>query len=810
MTPWRSSPCCPAAASPACPEDEATLRDRLEVSGHSFSGAVAPLEAWYTLMLEDADTGRVEGVAGVKAAVGLRRPFFSFRVVTLTQFSSAIRTRFDHTALVLVNECSGWSEVGSLFLRPERRSGGAGRLLAQARYVLMAAEPQHFAEQVLAELRGWFDEDGSCPFWETVGCKFFRLPFDQADMASASTDGQFILDLAPRHPIYVELLPEAARTSVGRVHREGEPARVMLEREGFRYASLVDIFDAGPTVSARRDEIATVRNSHRRRARIVDAVDGPAHARLVRQPQGFPRRPHRRDHGPRGGGGGPRSRRHLARRRRRPDPDRPMSADLYIGGRWRSGQGPELVSTDPATGSPLWRGATADGADVFDAVASALAAFRPWADAPLDERIAAVRRYKAVLEARTPEFAADISRETGKPLWETRAELGSMIAKVEVSITAQAERAGGREAATGFGRAVLRHRPHGVMAVLGPFNFPGHLPNGHIVPALLAGDTVVFKPSEETPLAGRRMAEAFDAAGLPPGVFNLVQGGRETGAALLAQPIDGLLFTGSARAGAQFRRAFADRVEVILALELGGNNPLIVWDDSDAEAAAAIAVQSAYVTTGQRCSCARRLILPRGAAGDRVVEAIAALAPRLAIGPWDGASEPFMGPLISARAAAGARAEVRRLVAAGARTILPFGWPEGLGDAFVTPALLDVTGVAAPDEEIFAPVLQVIRVDDFEHAIAVANTTRYGLAAGLVSDDEARWRLFLDRVRAGVVNRNRPTTGAAGNMPFGGLGASGDHRPSAYYAADYCAYPVASFEADKALDTTAEIKGLRA
>ena len=486
-----------------------------------------------------------------------------------------------------------------------------------------------------------------------------------------------------------------------------------------------------------------------------------------------------------------------------------MSGDLYIGGRWRDGRGPELVSTDPATGHPVWRGATAAGTDVFEAVAAALKAFRPWADAPLDDRIAAVRRYKAVLEARAPEYAADLSRETGKPLWETRAELGSMIAKVEVSIAAQAERAGSREAATGFGRAVLRHRPHGVMAVLGPFNFPGHLPNGHIVPALLAGDTVVFKPSEETPLAGRRMAEAFEAAGLPPGVFNLVQGGRETGADLLKQPIDGLLFTGSARAGAHFRRAFLDRVEVILALELGGNNPLIVWDDAEPQAAAAIAVQSAYVTTGQRCSCARRLILPRGAAGDRVVEAIAALAERLAIGAWDADEEPFMGPLISARAVAGARDEVERLVHNGARPLLPFRQPDGLGEAFVTPALLDVTGIASPDEEIFAPVLQVTRADDFDHAISAANATRYGLSAGLVSDDDALWRRFLDRSRAGVVNRNRPTTGAAGNMPFGGLGASGDHRPSAYYAADYCAYPVASFEAERAEDTTAEIRGLK-
>ncbi len=257
------------------PEDEATLRDRLGMSADGFSGAVAPLEAWYTLVLEDAGTGRVEGVAGVKAAVGLKRPFFSFRVVTLAQFSSATKTRFDHSALVLVNECSGWTEVGSLFLRPERRSGGAGRLLAQSRYMLIAAEPERFSDMVLAELRGWFDEDGTCPFWETVGCRFFRLPFDRADLMSASTDGQFILDLAPRHPIYLELLPDHVRESVGRVHRDGEAARAMLAREGFRPQNLVDIFDAGPTVACRRDDIITVKGSRVRRARVVEAVEGP-------------------------------------------------------------------------------------------------------------------------------------------------------------------------------------------------------------------------------------------------------------------------------------------------------------------------------------------------------------------------------------------------------------------------------------------------------------------------------------------------------------------------------------------------------
>ncbi|MBI1684397.1 arginine N-succinyltransferase [Caulobacter hibisci] len=256
------------------PEDEPTLRERLALSEASFQAGVAPPEAWYTLMLEDLETGVIDGVAGVKASVGLKRPFFSFRVVTLAQSSPVLEMRFDHKALVLVNECAGWSEVGSLFLRPEKRKGGAGRLLAQSRYMLIGIEPQRFAEMVLAELRGWFDDDGSCPFWEHAASKFFRLEFDQADLMSASTNGQFILDLAPRHPIYTELLAPAARDVIGKVHRDGEAARAMLEREGFRYQGLVDLFDAGPTVAAPRDDIRTVRDARRLRVKIGEDAFG--------------------------------------------------------------------------------------------------------------------------------------------------------------------------------------------------------------------------------------------------------------------------------------------------------------------------------------------------------------------------------------------------------------------------------------------------------------------------------------------------------------------------------------------------------
>ncbi|WP_374275295.1 succinylglutamate-semialdehyde dehydrogenase [Brevundimonas sp.] len=469
----------------------------------------------------------------------------------------------------------------------------------------------------------------------------------------------------------------------------------------------------------------------------------------------------------------------------------------------------QLISTNPATGDTVWDGPEATAAEVAAAVERGRAAFPDWADRPRQDRIDAVKRYQAALKARAPEIAAAISRETGKAPWETTAELGAMQGKVDISIRAYDERTGERTADTAFGRATLRHRPHGVAAVLGPFNFPGHLPNGHIVPALLAGDTVVFKPSEEAPLTGQLMAECLAEADLPEGVFNLVQGGRDTGAALLDQPIDALMFTGSGAAGAHFRKKFADDPRIILALELGGNNPLVVWDAADAEAVAGIIVQSAFVTTGQRCSCARRLILPFGQRGNDVLEAVIALIDRLRFAPYDSDPEPYAGPLISVRAADQALAAAQHRIDRGALPIVAPRRIDGLSDAFVSPAIIQTTDVLVEDEEIFAPFLMVSRAHSFDEAINEANATRYGLSAGLVSDDPKNWDRFIRRIRAGVVNFNRPTTGAAGDMPFGGLGASGNHRPSAYYAADYCAYPVASFEADAVKSIEGEIKGLR-
>ncbi|WP_291842303.1 succinylglutamate-semialdehyde dehydrogenase [Maricaulis sp.] len=465
----------------------------------------------------------------------------------------------------------------------------------------------------------------------------------------------------------------------------------------------------------------------------------------------------------------------------------------FINGEWRDGTGAKLVSHNPADDSQVWSGRTASPAEVDHAFAAARSAFPSWGRRPLAERIAIAERFKAVLEDRKAEIADLISRETGKPRWEGLAEAGAMIGKIDISVKANAERASGHQTEMPFGYARLAHKPLGVMFVLGPYNFPGHLPNGHIVPALIAGNTIVFKPSEITPGVAEAMVKAWESAGLPAGVLNLVQGARETGAAALENgELDGVLFTGSWGTGKFIHEKFAGRTGIQLALEMGGNNPLVVWGAEDAEAAARIAVQSAYVTAGQRCSCARRLILPEGEFGEAVIAEIIRIAGALSIGRWDDEVEPFIGPLVSARAAQGVLDAQADLIRRGARPILEVSRVPGLGDAFLRPGLLDVTGVDVPDEEVFGPLLQVTRVASFEAAIAAANNTAYGLSSGLVSDDEDLWDRFWVESRAGIVNWNRPTCGAASNMPFGGPGQSGNLRPSAYYAADYCAYPVAT------------------
>ena len=472
----------------------------------------------------------------------------------------------------------------------------------------------------------------------------------------------------------------------------------------------------------------------------------------------------------------------------------------FINGEWREGRGAAFASINPSNGVKIFETAAATRENVNEAASAAHAAFDRWAMTPLEERVKILERFRDIVQRDQEGLARIISEDTGKPFWETKTEAAAVAGKVDISLHAYRERTGEKKTQVGASSAVLRHKPHGVMAVLGPFNFPAHLPNGHIVPELLAGNTVVFKPSELAPAPGAFLARAFEEAGLPKGVLNLVHGARETGEALLEiEGLAGVLFTGGYKTGLAIHRKFADRLDVIVALELGGNNPLIWWDTDDVEAAAWTVIQSAFLTSGQRCTCARRLIVPEGVSGDKFIDALAKLRDRLLVDEPFADPQPFMGPVISAKAAEGLERAFDYRAEQGGEVIRALSVQDE-GSAFVSPGIIDLTRARAiPDEEHFGPMLAVYRAKDFDAAIDRANATGFGLSAGLLSDDPKKWETFLALSRAGIVNWNRQTTGASSAAPFGGVGNSGNHRPAAYYAADYCAYPVASMEGDKLL-----------
>ncbi|RYF00272.1 MAG: succinylglutamate-semialdehyde dehydrogenase [Oxalobacteraceae bacterium] len=480
----------------------------------------------------------------------------------------------------------------------------------------------------------------------------------------------------------------------------------------------------------------------------------------------------------------------------------------YINGEWTEGRGPELVTVDPSTGVRTWTSNASTSEDVARAVQAAHDAFEDWALRPLQERIAICQRFRDLLKEHNEDLAAIIAQEVGKPLWEARTEVTTMANKVDISVQSHAARTGETTSKVADGDAVLRHRPHGVFAVFGPYNFPGHLPNGHIVPALIAGNTLVFKPSEYAPRTAMRVVALWIEAGLPQGVLNLVNGGRDTGIALGQADVDGVLFTGSSQTGAALHRQFGGQPGKMLALEMGGNNPLVVWDlpanDKDVDAAVHHTVMSAFISAGQRCTCARRLVVQDTPAGQAFIARLVEVAGKLAVGPSNADPQPFMGPVVSSAVAARLVDAQSMMEQKGGKVLLRMRQPDP--DAgFVTAGIVDVTDAQGiPDEEWFGPLLQVIRVGDFDAAIRAANATQFGLAAALLSPSEDLWKRFAVKARAGVVNWNRPTTGAASSAPFGGVGKSGNHRPSAYYAADYCAYPVASIE-NAALEMPAKL-----
>ena len=473
-------------------------------------------------------------------------------------------------------------------------------------------------------------------------------------------------------------------------------------------------------------------------------------------------------------------------------------AEQFINGQWVHGDGAQFNSLDPAKNVQIWQGNAATVQQVEQAVESARQAQYHWAGLSFEQRVDVVKKFAGLLSDNKEAMALSIAQETGKALWEARTEVAAMVGKIDISVRAYQERTGNKENPMPQGRAFIRHKPHGVVAVFGPYNFPGHLPNGHIVPALLAGNAVLFKPSELTPKVAEDTVKLWQQAGIPAGVLSLLQGEVDTGKAIAGHDgIDGIFFTGSSRTGHYLHQQFAGRPDKILALEMGGNNPLLVQDVSNIDAAVHDIVQSAFISAGQRCTCARKLYLPVGEKGDAILTRLLEVSRNIKVGVYDAQEQPFMGSMISVAAANAMLSVQQQLVSLGGKVLLEMQQPNP-ETAMVTPGIIECTAVKDfPDDEHFGPLLKVFRFSDFDQAIDSANSTKFGLSAGLLSDSAELYQHFFRRIRAGIVNWNRPITGASSAAPFGGIGASGNHRASAYYAADYCAYPVASVELEQ-------------
>jgi succinylglutamic semialdehyde dehydrogenase len=462
----------------------------------------------------------------------------------------------------------------------------------------------------------------------------------------------------------------------------------------------------------------------------------------------------------------------------------------FIGGAWqKAGEASgRLVSKNPAKLAEIvWEDDVSVRA-VDQAVMAANGAFKAWRKTPLDERAALLLRFKAEIDKAAGALAQAIAQEAGKALWEAKTEIAALKGKIDITLSdARPEIERKRLDAT----SLITHHPHGVMAVLGPFNFPLSLSHGHIVPALLSGNTVVLKPSELTPAVAQLYAELLQAAGVPSGVFNLVQGGGDVGGALAQhRDVRGVLFTGSYEVGRAITLANIDQPQKILALEMGGKNASVVFADSSEPLARFETIFSAFVTTGQRCTATSRLIVVDDGQGffDRYTQAFVATASKLVVGDPFG-TLTFMGPLVAEKSVLKFEHATKALDAAG-KTLLA----SKRDGNFVTPHVVLAEDARAPAfaEEIFGPSVAIYRARDEEHAIQLMNDTPFGLALSVFTADEQRFERCLSESRAGIVNWNKGTVGATGKLPFGGVGKSGNYRPAGNYSVRYCTYPVAT------------------
>ena len=450
---------------------------------------------------------------------------------------------------------------------------------------------------------------------------------------------------------------------------------------------------------------------------------------------------------------------------------------------------------------------------IDEAVAAARRAFPAWSRTPFATRAELLTKFAAAVEKNAERLAEMISREMGKVLWEARTEAKAVAGKVPITIEDGMRLV--QDLCPDGVQGRVRYLPRGVMAVIGPFNFPAHLPNGHIVPALATGNTVVFKPASYTPGVGQILAECIDEAGFPKGVFNLVHiPGRHGDRLVGHRDVDGVLFTGSTEVGMHIERIALDQHWKITALEMGGKNATIVLDDAPFDLAVYEVLTSAFLTSGQRCTASSRVICQRGIA-DRFAARLAEVTKNLGAGAQRDPNA-FMGPLVDRKAAEKFDEWQRIARSEGAEVLAEGGLMEDAPARDAAYVRASVHRVAKPDptsryqrEELFAPDACIYTVDSLDEAIAIAEDTEYGLACSVFTSSEDAYLETVRGVRAGVINWNRSTVGASSKLPFGGMKKSGNGHPAALFSVYYCTYPVASLENDKPFDPKTVLPGVK-
>jgi succinylglutamic semialdehyde dehydrogenase len=474
-----------------------------------------------------------------------------------------------------------------------------------------------------------------------------------------------------------------------------------------------------------------------------------------------------------------------------------MPAHIIGGKEIPPSSGSDVVSINPYSGDILWSSAEAEEGLINEAVAVARTSFESWSNHPLEGRIEILQNFTTIVQREKESLAALVALESGKPLWESNVEVNSLVTKLAASLDAYKSRCSesSREVKGLLSRT--QFRPHGVMGVLGPYNFPLSMANGHIMPAILAGNTVVFKPSELTPLAGLAVARIWQQAGLPPGVMNCVTGAKAVGRALVEhQDVDGILFVGSHPTGLSILRSLASSPQKIVVVEMGGNSPLFIedFDPAKSDAVVSIIIHSAFISSGQRCSAARRLFINEK--NWDLLERVSDVVKSLRIGSPQDSPEPFSGPMIRPEAITPVQSRFEELKASGGISLLD---PQVTGPnrTVMRPGLIDVgCSTNDSDEEIFGPVLKVRKYSDLTEAIKMGNDTRFGFSTGIVTQHREVYESFFRKMKTGIINWNQQLTGATTFAPFGGVKQSGNFRPAGYLSSDYCSYAVASFEVE--------------